>query len=570
MDQQTWTEETLRNEIRRLRNDLARLRDMATATGSSEQAVLSKPGWEPHPHTAGENLVRYAFVTVTDFNFFPGTLATVNSVLEFQPEADIFIVVNEKCPLSEAQRECLAAAARVVLMDSSQYSAAGLYVNAWELKAYAAWTLAEHYDYDVVVGIDSDCILCSNVDAEIERCFATGKFLGGRDGDGADYDESYRVYGIETPARNQRYMSTSLYFCAITDANKRVLRKWAQCCNAADFNAKGPFPGHGDQGVLNAVLFAENAPDRVELLDNALWSQHWVYWDSIFDYRDGLFINLTAGRLAQRSFHCGGAAKFWSREHADEVSGTRSLQTYPYVWYLAMFWFGQCSNWSRDPFLLIPPNSHHLPGELLHFCSQIMQVYPPARTRWEGITDALIDRVLNGVPRAMSLGGGSMSEVFELVSNRRSIHRYVEIGCYEGGSILALAMRFANRDIDFYAVESFMGNMDGSMDGWPLPSRRRFMDNLARYPTLRVTSVPGHSGLAANLFDDASIDCVFIDACHETSAVLLDIDVWRPKLRPGGLICGDDYGWDSVREAVQQRFTRVEVSPSGAVWWTTP
>ena len=37
----------------------------------------------------------------------------------------------------------------------------------------------------------------------------------------------------------------------------------------AVFNARGPFAGHGDQGVLNAVLFAEGHTDRITLLDNA-------------------------------------------------------------------------------------------------------------------------------------------------------------------------------------------------------------------------------------------------------------------------------------------------------------
>ena len=42
-----------------------------------------------------------------------------------------------------------------------------------------------------------------------------------------------------------------------------------------------------------------------------------------------------------------------------------------------------------------------------------------------------------------------------------------------------------------------MGNKDGTMDGHRLPSRERFMHNLARYPSLRVTLVPGESALAA-------------------------------------------------------------------------
>jgi predicted O-methyltransferase YrrM len=181
----------------------------------------------------------------------------------------------------------------------------------------------------------------------------------------------------------------------------------------------------------------------------------------------------------------------------------------------------------------------------------------------------MIDRALDDIPRGLSLGGGSMSEVIDLVARHPRVRRYVEVGSYEGGSILTLGLRFLNRDIDFYAVESFMGSLGGTVDGWPLPSRSRFEANLARFPRARVRLVPGDSTLAAALFEDASLDFVFIDACHDTPAVLRDIEVWLPKIRPGGILAGDDYGWDSVRAAVDQRFPAANLTPSRWVWWVT-
>jgi hypothetical protein len=336
-------------------------------------------------------LIRYAFITVTDYEFFPGTLATVSSILEFQPDAGIFVINNKKRALTAPQADCLCRDSRVRLLDSARFAAGGRYINPWELKAYAAHDLAE--GHDVIVGIDSDCLLCSNVDAEIRSCFETGGFLGGKDGSGVEYDDSYRIYGISTPARNPRYMSTSLFFCAVTPANQQILRKWAECCAAAVFNGKGPYPGHGDQGVLNAVLFSENATGRVQLLDNWLWSQHWVYWDSIIHYCGGTFLNRSAQGWKQRAFHCGGAEKFWSKEHSELVLGSRSLQTYPYAWFLTMLWFGPCRNWSVDPVQYLPPSSHHLVNDLVHFLPQIFQIYPRALAIWDTLNDPMIDRV---------------------------------------------------------------------------------------------------------------------------------------------------------------------------------
>jgi len=510
-------------------------------------------------------VIRHAFITVTDYNFFPGTLATVNSVRAFAPEADIFVVQNDKLSLSAPQCACFEGIDRVRLLPSAAFAGRGRYMNAWELKAYAMHDLCT--GYDVIVGIDSDCLLCAPVDAEIVRCREQGGFLGGQDGDGAAYDASYKIYGITTPARNPRYMSTSLFFCAVNDSNRRILRRWADCCNAAVFNGTGQHPGHGDQGVLNAVLFAADRSSRVVLLDNRLWSQHWIFWDTTIEYCGGVFLNRSADGLAQRAMHCGGAEKYWVAEHRDRVLTTNPLQTYPYVWFLAMFWFGAYRNWRTDPYQILPPASHHLVEDLVNFLPQIMQVYPAARDLWDGVTDQLIDRAFNGIPRAMSLGGGSLSELMALIAERPAIRRYVEIGSYEGGSILALALRFANRDITFHSVESFMGNLDGTMDGHALPSRQNFLDNLARYPGLRVHLTPGDSPLAAALFDDGSVDCVFIDGCHETPRVLRDIDAWLPKLSPIGLLAGDDYDWESVRAAVSQRFPCVRSTLSGTIWW---
>lgn len=510
-------------------------------------------------------MIRHAFITVTDYEFFPGTLATVSSILEFQPNADIFVINNEKRPLTTQQAVCLRRYSRVCLLDSSRFAGNGRYIGAWELKAYAAHDLA--MGYEVIAGIDSDCVLCSNVDKEVQRCFETGGFLGGQDGNGVDYDHTYRMYGIGAPTHNPHYMSTSLFFCAVNDTNQKILKKWVDCCNAAVFNNRGSYPGHGDQGVLNALLFAENGSRTIELLDNLLWSQHWVYWDSIIDYRGGVFINRSAHGKPQRAFHCGGAEKYWAKSHSDRVFEGHPLQTYPYAWFLAMLWFGPCRNWSIDPLQYLPPEAHHLTADLVHFLPQIMQIYSPARKMWDELTDPMINRILNGIPRALSLGGGSMSELLQLVSSHSTIQRFVEIGSYEGGSILALALRFANRDIDFYSVESFMGNMNGTMDGHRLPSRKKYMENLARFPTLRVGLIPGDSALAASLFRDSSVDCVFIDGCHDTPAVTRDIDIWKPKLSPGAIIAGDDYGWESVRRAVQERFQQVNVTASGNIWW---
>lgn len=49
------------------------------------------------------------------------------------------------------------------------------------------------------------------------------------------------------------------------------------------------------------------------------------------------------------------------------------------------------------------------------------------------------------------------------------------------------------------------------------------------------------SEYATELFQDGSLDFVYIDANHSYEGVKLDISLWYPKVKSGGLVCGHDY-----------------------------
>ena len=284
------------------------------------------------------NSCRVLHLTVIDAGFFPGTVAAVNALLAFHPQAEVCVVDNHlhKRGLDSAQRAVLEnVGVRVVRAEA--LARAGRKLAAWELKAYASADL--NGDHDVMVGFDSDCVLCGPMDDVVARAIETGAFHGGRDGT-AHYDESYRAYGIEPPVRNERYFSTSLYVCALTDANRRVLARWAECCDRAIFGGGDIYPGHGDQGVLNAVLFAERREDSAQVLENRLWSQHHCYWQGRVALRDGALFNEDA-QMPQRSLHCGGAEKFWTTAHRDRVEKNPDHAP-SFAWFLRHLWFGRC------------------------------------------------------------------------------------------------------------------------------------------------------------------------------------------------------------------------------------
>lgn len=67
-------------------------------------------------------------------------------------------------------------------------------------------------------------------------------------------------------------------------------------------------------------------------------------------------------------------------------------------------------------------------------------------------------------------------------------------------------------------------------------ARTRLAPFADRSRIMRMTSAE-----AAPAFEDGSLDFVYLDAQHHYEAIRDDIALWRPKVRPGGVIAGHDY-----------------------------
>lgn len=80
--------------------------------------------------------------------------------------------------------------------------------------------------------------------------------------------------------------------------------------------------------------------------------------------------------------------------------------------------------------------------------------------------------------------------------------------------------------------------------------------NLEKFGS-RATLIREKSWLGANQFDDGSLDIVYIDGDHTYEAVVKDLAAWYPKVKKGGILCGDDIGWSGVKGAVDELFLRL-------------
>jgi len=73
---------------------------------------------------------------------------------------------------------------------------------------------------------------------------------------------------------------------------------------------------------------------------------------------------------------------------------------------------------------------------------------------------------------------------------------------------------------------------------------------------------------AVKMFDDGSLDFVYIDANHEWPFVTQDIFYWSKKVRSGGIVSGHDYlkvkrpdGLVQVKEVVHAYAEAFDISP---------
>ena len=126
---------------------------------------------------------------------------------------------------------------------------------------------------------------------------------------------------------------------------------------------------------------------------------------------------------------------------------------------------------------------------------------------------------------------------------------FVEIGTYKGKSICYLAERekCEKKDVKIFSVDNY------SNIGYPQSIDYQDAINIFLELGLSdyVTLINSDSLQASKMFDDKSIDCVYIDSDQRYESVLSDLECWYGKVRDGGILAGDDYTrLLSVRKAV--------------------
>lgn len=153
-----------------------------------------------------------------------------------------------------------------------------------------------------------------------------------------------------------------------------------------------------------------------------------------------------------------------------------------------------------------------------------------------------------------------------MVNQCNNNSKFIEVGSWKGKSSAYMAVEIANsnKQIEFICIDTWEGSIEHQNDPNLHNLYNIFKSNMSPlagyYTEIKMKSLD-----AVKLFDDNSIDFVFIDASHEYEDVKNDILQWYPKIKVGGVLAGHDYYINSnfnsgVNRAVNELFTNFEVS----------
>lgn len=168
-----------------------------------------------------------------------------------------------------------------------------------------------------------------------------------------------------------------------------------------------------------------------------------------------------------------------------------------------------------------------------------------------------------------SLIDRAAEETLAALCARANVRTIIEVGTFLGMGSTQVFCRALPPEGRLYCVDTF--SVDLIRYQRPQDAHyHAFLSNMkqtgaaAKVVPVRMTSLEASRALAV------TADLVFIDGDHGRAAVLADIAAWLPHVRPGGILCGDDYlipACPAVAPAVQEALPQHQAD--GRIWWVT-
>jgi hypothetical protein len=144
--------------------------------------------------------------------------------------------------------------------------------------------------------------------------------------------------------------------------------------------------------------------------------------------------------------------------------------------------------------------------------------------------------------------------------------KVAEIGVWEG-SFSARILEITE-PTELHLIDPWLYQPEFTNTGFGRSKNKDRMDNMYREVAAKFAGdgrVKLHRAMSQEAlegFPDGYFDWVYVDGNHNDPFVGQDLELSRRKVRPGGIIAGDDYNWQSesgapVRHAVEAMMERL-------------
>ena len=173
-----------------------------------------------------------------------------------------------------------------------------------------------------------------------------------------------------------------------------------------------------------------------------------------------------------------------------------------------------------------------------------------------------------------SFGWYANAQEIENLFSQHEINVVIEVGSWiGGGSTKHIGELLKSRRGKLYAVDTWLGNVTqqpGQCHFQDILPKvyQQFLSNMVHWDLTDVVVPIRMKSLEAAKALRVKPDLIYIDADHSTEAVYQDLTAWYPFVKKGGILCGDDWTWDSVRAAVEKFAAekRKKIYASGNFW----
>lgn len=161
------------------------------------------------------------------------------------------------------------------------------------------------------------------------------------------------------------------------------------------------------------------------------------------------------------------------------------------------------------------------------------------------------------------------------VANAPDEAHFVEIGTWKGQSSAFLAVEIINsgKKIKLDCIDNFTGSV---IEPGQMLDRDNKEGRLLEVFKNNMKPVEGHynviqgdSAETASLYQDGSLDFVFIDASHDYESFRKDLLAWFPKVKVGGLFAGHDFAnpYPGIVKAVTEHLAHEQIYVTSSTCW---